>query len=149
QVDVCFAVNENGRVSGYSLVEVKLAETEFGSCRGAKPSLPGGNPDPARCNDFSQVWDNPGANCWLAGFHGRTYWDFLADRTWFEFSSVAAGEACPFRGGLYQLMRNAVLARALLQNTEASWADLATCVHPGNLIAHEMKVAVCGTSHVG
>lgn len=141
QVDAAFVVSEHGRMSGCWLIEVKLAETGFGECRGAKqlPANRRGNPDPDRCGDYGLIRSDPRAHCWLAADHGRTYWSWLADRSWFDLSGMRDDQGCPFSGGLYQLMRNVVLARALTEQGGADWADVAICVHPDNKGAHLLK----------
>ena len=148
QVDAAFVVSESNGEVGYWLIEVKLAETGFGECRGPKPPRAKGssNPDPARCDDYGLVRSNPQANCWLAADHGRTYWSWLVDDSWFDLSGVRDHDGCPFRDGLYQLMRNVVLARALTQSGSGQWADVAICVHPENRPAHLLKRPVLDES---
>ena len=74
--------------------------------------------------------------------NGRHYWDFmLSASTPFKFTSEMA---CPFRKSLYQLMRNQVLAIALVQNTSADWADFGVCLHSGNTVVRELSDAVSG-----
>lgn len=141
QVDAAFLVSEGGEPIGYWLIEVKLAETGFGECRGPKPARAKGsyNPDPARCDDFGLIRSDPRSNCWLAADHGRTYWSLLLNDEWFDLAAVRDDQGCPFRDGLYQLMRNVVLARALTRRGSAEWADVAVCVHPDNRAAHLLK----------
>ena len=45
---------------------------------------------------------------------------------------LADNEPCPFRGGLYQIMRNAVLADEIARRHNLDWSWFALCVHPGN-----------------
>jgi len=141
QVDACFIVSRSRAQIGFVLVEVKLAETGFGTCRGAKPAdrNGSGNPDPNRCKDFGQVRRSPETYCWMVTRHGRRYWEWLSDAEWFDLGHVPDTDGCPFRDGGYQLIRNAVLARALMIEAGASWAEVAVCVHPGNDIAHQLK----------
>jgi len=149
QVDVFFTVTRMERPMGYLLVEVKFTESEFGSCRGAVPSTltksgtKSGNPDSSRCLKFQDVLANPKQMCWMAeADNGRHYWDFmLSAATPFAFASVVA---CPFRESLYQLMRNQVLALALVQNTSADWAEFGVCLHPGNREVRQLSDAVLG-----
>lgn len=150
QVDAAFLISEGGTAIGYWLIEVKLAETGFGECRGSKPRRATGssNPDPTRCDYYNLVRSNPQANCWLAADHGRTYWSWLLDESWFDLSGVRDDHGCPFRDGLYQVMRNVVLARALTQRGSADWADVAVCVHPENRSAHLLKRPVLEESSV-
>lgn|GEM_PF-2562298 len=148
QVDACFIVSRGNTQIGFVLVEVKLAETSFGTCRGAKPANKNGsgNPDPSRCKDFGQIHRSPQTDCWMVARHRRRYWDWLGDTEWFDLSHVPDAEGCPFRDGVYQLMRNAVLARALMVEADAEWSEVAVCVHAGNHIAHQLKYAVAGTA---
>jgi hypothetical protein len=145
QVDVFFTVNRREKPIGHLLVEVKLTEPEFGSCRGAVPSTPTkpGNPDSSRCLNLQSVLKNPKSMCWMAeAKNGRHYWDFLLSAaTPFTFTSVTA---CPFRQSLYQLMRNQVLALALAQHTSAEWAEFGVCLHPKNEKVRELTDAVAG-----
>jgi hypothetical protein len=145
QVDVFFTVTRREKPIGYLLVEVKFTEDEFGSCRGAVPPKPGkdGNLDSSRCLNFQAVFKSPKTMCWMAEpGNGRHYWDFmLSAATPFKFASVIA---CPFRQSLYQLMRNQVLALALVQNTSAEWAEFGVCLHPGNEEVRQLSDAVLG-----
>lgn len=145
QVDVFFTVKRRERPIGYLLVEVKFTEHKFGSCRGAVPSTltKPGNPDSSRCLNLQAVLANPKQMCWMAEpGNGRHYWDFmLSAATPFKFTSAIA---CPFRQSLYQLMRNQVLAFALVQNTSADWAEFGVCLHPGNKEVLKLTDAVAG-----
>jgi hypothetical protein len=145
QVDVFFTVTRKEKPIGYLLVEVKFTEHEFGSCRGAVPSTSAkpGNPDSSRCLKVRAVLENPKQMCWMAeADNGRHYWDFmLSAATPFMFTSA---KACPFRQSLYQLMRNQVLAFALVQNTSADWAEFGVCLHPGNTEVRQLADDVSG-----
>jgi hypothetical protein len=145
QVDVFFTVTRREKPIGYLLVEVKFTEDEFGSCRGAVPPKPGtdGNLDSSRCLNLQAVLNSPKTMCWMAEpGNGRHYWDFmLSAATPFKFTSVMA---CPFRQSLYQLMRNQVLALALVQNTSAEWAEFGVCLHPSNKEVLKLTGAVAG-----
>jgi len=145
QVDVFFTVKRMEKPIGFLLVEVKYTEQGFGSCRGAVKSIPTkpGNPDSKRCENLQAVLENPKKMCWMAeAENGRHYWDFmLAPSTPFNFSSETA---CPFRQSLYQLMRNQVLAIALVQKTKADWAEFGVCIHPRNEEVRQLKESVAG-----
>ncbi|MEK7760148.1 MAG: hypothetical protein AAB433_01075 [Nitrospirota bacterium] len=149
QVDVFFTVKRMEKPIGHLLVEVKFTEQEFGSCRGAIPSTATkpGNPDSARCLNLHAVLDNPKQMCWMAeADNGRHYWDFLLSAaTPFTFTSAMA---CPFRQSLYQLMRNQVLALALVQHTSAEWAEFGVCLHPDNNEVRQLTDAVSGHTDV-
>ena len=151
QVDAAFTITRGGRAVGYLLVEVKLSETAFGTCRGAKPIDKNGrgNPDPARCRDLAGVLAAPDESCWLAATEGRRYWTYMmSPQTSFDFSVLENGAACPFSGGLYQPMRNRVLADALVAETDAMWADFAVTIHPDNDVAHVLAEGVAGETDV-
>jgi hypothetical protein len=63
----------------------------------------------------------------------RRYWEILKSaKSTLTFESLAPQAACPFRYGGYQLMRNRVLAQALVKKGGAKWADFAVCAHPSN-----------------
>lgn len=145
QVDVFFTVTRREKPIGYLLVEVKFTEHEFGSCRGAVPTTPTkpGNPDSSRCLNLHAVLESPKNMCWMAEpGNGRHYWDCMLSRsTPFTFTSAMA---CPLRQGLYQLMRNQVLAIALAQNTSADWAEFGVCLHPGNTEVRQLSDDVLG-----
>jgi hypothetical protein len=151
QVDVFFTVRRDGLPLGHLLVEVKLSETGFGSCRGARRATAShrGNPDPLRCLDVGAVLATPQEQCWLTAVEGRRYWErMLISASTFDFNGLPAGTPCPFRHGLYQLMRNRVLADALVAETRASWADVAICIHPENDAARKLPKLVGGREDV-
>jgi hypothetical protein len=150
QVDAAFIVRRHDDPIGYLLVEVKLGERKLGRCRGARQ--PGGrsvgNPRTDRCRSFAQVFADPQRECWLAEIEGRTYWGYLRDAAGpFRFDRLAPDSPCPFAGGLYQLMRNRVLAQALVRDGGAEWADFALCIHPGNVSVGALEEPVAGTSN--
>ena len=149
QVDAAFIVRRHGGPIGYLLVEVKLGERGFGACRGAsKPrSDAPGNPDPDRCRSLARILAEPERQCWLAEAQGRHYWRYMSEKGGpFRFDRLPPDAACPFSGGLYQLMRNRVLADALVREGGAAWADVALCVHPANDAVDLLDEAVGGTS---
>lgn len=145
QVDVFFAVTRREKPIGYLLVEVKFTESEFGSCRGAVPPKPEepGNPDSSRCLNLKSVFESPQSMCWMAEApNGRHYWDLMrSPKAAFKFTPE---NPCPFRQGLYQLMRNQVLAIALVQHTSADWAEFGVCLHPDNKDVRQLSDAVAG-----
>ena len=146
QVDACAqVVLRDGRRRGW-LVEVKLAEAGFGGCRGAlPPHRQGPNPDVSRCLNGAAVIAAPDAQCWLVQSEGRSYWQFVLDeRGSFRLDALPAGEACPFRHGLYQLMRNQVLADVLVARGGFDSACMSACVHPENEVADLLPAPVLG-----
>jgi hypothetical protein len=131
QVDVAFEVRRNSVPLGFLLIEVKLSEA-FGTCRGFKHQKKE-HPDPSPCLDARSVLENPEAKCWIVSEKKRRYWEILKSReATLTFESLAPQAACPFRDGLYQLMRNKVLAEALVKQGGAKWAYFAVCAHPSN-----------------
>lgn len=149
QVDAAFIIRRHRRPIGYLLVEVKLGERGFGSCRGARRPGPSsnGNPDPGRCRALARILAQPESQCWLAQAEGRRYWRYMREPTGpFRFDHLPADAACPFSGGLYQLMRTQVLAHALVREGGPEWAEAALCIHPANDAVDVLDDAVGDTS---
>jgi hypothetical protein len=147
QIDAAFSVIRRGKAVGHLLIEVKLGEATFGTCRGSTSidKSGRGNPHPGRCRDLAAILATPDETCWLAATEGRRYWAYMmSPETPFDFSAMDAGASCPFAGGLYQPMRNRVLADALVAETDAIWADCAVTVHPDNDVAHILGEEVVG-----
>jgi|HubBroStandDraft_6_1064221.scaffolds.fasta_scaffold106347_2 hypothetical protein len=135
QIDVYFRVARSGQCIGHVLVEVKYSENSFGCCRGwaSKPGTTRRNPDRSRCLNAAAIASSPQANCWLAEEEGRRYWELISlPGSSFRIDAIRLEAACPFRHGLYQMMRNRVLADELARHNEAAWADFAVCRHPAN-----------------
>ena len=131
QVDVAFEVCRSSVPLGFLLIEVKLSEA-FGTCRGFKHQKKM-HMDPSPCLDARSVLANPETNCWMVSEEKRRYWEILKSaKSTLTFESLAPQAACPFRYGVYQLMRNRVLAQALVKKGGAKWADFAVCAHPSN-----------------
>ena len=149
QIDAAFIVRRDAIPIGYLLVEVKLGERGLGICRGARQPSPGsnGNPDPDRCRSLAQILAEPHRQCWLAETEGRHYWGYICEETGpFGLDHLSPDAACPFSGGLYQLMRNRVLAHVLVRRGGAEWADVALCIHPANDAVDMLSEAVGGTN---
>jgi hypothetical protein len=137
QVDVYFQVVRAGAAFGHLLVEVKYAETGFGCCRGGEDLRKARDNG---CLDLANVLCYPQKNCWLARTEGRTYWQLLSKpSSSVKIDAIAKLEACPFRCGLYQMMRNRLLADELRERTNARWADFAVCIHPENVEVRSLK----------
>jgi hypothetical protein len=121
-------------------VEVKYTETGFGTCRGRSDDdgAPAANPKRDQCLDVAQILRTSEQTCWLARTEGRRYWDLMA-QTGSAIRTEALTGPCPFRRGLYQLMRNRVLADELRRQTGAAWSEFAVCRHPKNLKLIAMK----------
>ena len=151
QVDVFFTVRRDDVTVGHLLIEVKFTETEFGACRGFKPPTAKrrGNPDRSRCLDLGAILDDPSKQCWLAEIEGRKYWEIMkSPASSFGLDLVVLPSPCPFRHGLYQLMRNRALADVIVANTEAEWADVAVSLHPENSACRALSEPVGGYDDV-
>jgi hypothetical protein len=135
QVDVYLRVTRSHRCIGHVLVEVKYSESSFGCCRGwgSKTDNAARNPNRSRCLNTTEITLNPQANCWRAEAEGRRYWELMsASGSSLQISAIRAAGICPFRHGLYQMMRNRVLADELARHAGPAWADFALCRHPAN-----------------
>ncbi len=146
QVDVFFTATAQETL-GYLVVEVKLTESGFGSCRGpnGRDKDGKGNPHPERCREGVAAVAHPQKLCWLAASEGRQYWNIITQSpNQFDFSCLSDDDACPFRDGLYQLLRNYALARALVAKTDATWAFITACVHPKNSDVYHLEEEVAG-----
>jgi hypothetical protein len=74
--------------------------------------------------------------------NGRHYWQYMqSPNSPFKFPKNAP---CPFSHSLYQLMRNQVLAIALVQKTSVGWAEFGVCIHSGNTRVRQLSEAVWG-----
>ncbi len=148
QIDVAIEGMFPGGVRRMQFIEVKLSESKFGSCRGAKHGKNAPNPAPDRCRSLSQILENPGKQCWLADAEGRRYWQVIGRAT--SGMNIKADEhgGCPWQGGLYQLMRNWALARTMLDRGLAARINLAVCVHPSNHAATALTTKVAGADSV-
>jgi len=150
QVDVFLEVARGTKPVGYVLVEVKFTESEFGGCRGWNGRRDGAtlNTKPKRCLDVASVLDDPAHTCWLAEEHGRTYWTLMTkpDST-LKTDQIRRAQACPFRHGLYQLMRSRVLADELRRQVPDAWAEVVVCRHPANQELVHLEDAVAHNSN--
>lgn len=147
QVDVCFEISRNGQLLGFILVEVKFTESEFGACRGWHGKRDGQwtNPDRTGCCDTSRLVESPVTHCWLSKVEGRHYWDLMGKAgSSIRIGSIRPLGFCPFQNGLYQLMRNRVLADELARRTGA-WTEVAMCHHPDNHVLMHLEQPVAGS----
>jgi hypothetical protein len=131
-------------------IEVKLSESKFGSCRGAKRGKNAPNPAPDRCGNLSRILLDPPTQCWLAEVEGehRHYWKFIGSTISGLDAKADKNGGCPWQGGLYQLMRNWALARSMLDRGIVASVNLAVCVHPDNHAATKLSTEVAGTKNV-
>jgi len=70
-----------------------------------------------------------------------------ADGTSFIPNRLAEQDRCPFRHGLYQMMRNRVALDVFRSITEADWTDFVVCVHPANQAVARLPEPVAGRSN--
>jgi hypothetical protein len=145
QVDVFLEVSRGPRPVGYVLIEVKFTESGFGACRGwnGRHDKAWLNVGRKRCEDVASVLHDPAAQCWMVQEHKRMYWTLLtkSDST-LKADRIKADRACPFRHGLYQLMRSRVLADELCRRAPGAWAEVVVCRHPANQALVRLKDAV-------
>lgn len=135
QVDVYLRVDRSGRCIGHILIEVKLSESSFGQCRGwnGKQNNSTHNPDRTRCEDIAAILASPASECWLAETEGRHYWTHIQQSgSAFSMDALHSAGSCPFRHGLYQIMRNRVLADELARHSGSAWSECVLCSHPAN-----------------
>jgi len=150
QIDVYFEIIQSDRHIGHVLVEVKFTETSFGRCRGwvAKQGHDSHNPDRSRCLDASMILASPQTKCWLAQVEGRRYWEIMAHpASSIRQDTMRLAEPCPFRHGLYQMMRNRLLADELARRTRAEWGEFVVCRHPSNDMVLTLKEPVLSTTN--
>jgi hypothetical protein len=148
QIDVAVEGIFSGDIRRMQFIEVKLTESKFGSCRGAVRGKKASNPAPDRCEDLSRIHLNPSTQCWLAEVEGRQYWKFIGSTTSGLDTKADKNGGCPWKGGLYQMMRNWALARAMVDRGDVASVNLAVCVHPGNHAATQLSTEVAGAKNV-
>src|SRR5262249_26341265 len=108
QIDVYIEIKRGQRPLGHLLIEVKYSESSFGMCRGWNKKVGGQfqNPDRTRCENVAKVIDEPTAGCWLAQVERRKYWNLMGkSSSSLQISAIRQSEKCPFRYGIYQMMR--------------------------------------------
>jgi hypothetical protein len=100
-----------------TLVEWKYTEKGFGKCGGYKSA---GNADPKHCRTLDVPSITPRTDCYLQQRTRRTnrrnYWDHMKEAGIHPQVFEKAG--CPFRGPLYQLLRQQLLAYWLDTHTD-------------------------------
>jgi hypothetical protein len=113
-----------------TLVEWKYTETGFGNCGGYTSS---GNADPGHCRTLDVHSITPRSDCYLQqanhATNKRHYWDHMGKAG--IDSPVFEKQGCPFRGPLYQLVRQQLLAHWLDANTDNT-VDVAVACFKGN-----------------
>ncbi|HUV73690.1 MAG TPA: hypothetical protein VMW79_05250 [Anaerolineae bacterium] len=113
-----------------TLVEWKYTEKGFGSCGGY---LSSGNKDRSRCTSLDVRSIRPHTDCYLMQGDKPTiqrhYWDHMKDAgvKYVVFEKTG----CPFRGPLYQLLRQQLLAHWLETKTDNT-VDVAVACFKNN-----------------
>jgi hypothetical protein len=129
-VDTAIWWADTHRKPRLTLVEWKYTESSFGDCGGYKSP---GNADPRRCRTLEVSSIKPRAECYLEQGDGPTnqrhYWEHVDDAG--IRPHVFEGSGCPFRGPLYQLLRQQLLAHWLETKTDNS-VDVALACFKGN-----------------
>jgi hypothetical protein len=113
------------------LIEHKLTEKEFTACGGA---VSAGRTSEHRCSPAADVLGNHDL-CYYHEHCRYAYWPVTdRHRDVFPPERLAAGEACPFKGGVNQLWRNTLLALAVEESEGSPYAGVHFSVvhHPGN-----------------
>ncbi len=116
------------------LIEHKLTEKEFTTCRGAKSK--GFNFLIHSCKPSSAIVKNPNL-CYYHSACKFNYWDItLSDISPFNKEKIEDFTQCPFIGGMNQLWRNQLLATGLEASNSPRWpfskAYFSVAYHPGN-----------------
>ncbi|MFC1971022.1 hypothetical protein ACFLV0_03705 [Chloroflexota bacterium] len=109
-----FWKNGNGKRC-ITLLEWKYTERSFGSCGGYESDS---NKDKDKCRKLDGSSVHPERQCFLTSGTPQTsryYWEHLADAG-ISTSRFRDIKGCPFRGPLYQLLRQSLLAAYLRQN---------------------------------
>ncbi len=101
------------------LIEHKLTEAEFTTCRAATSRSRQPSHDCGR--SFSEILENPSL-CYYHDARGFKYWDITRKNRDF-FPNHPAFTGCPFRGGLNQLWRNQLLALSVEQETQTPYDE--------------------------
>jgi hypothetical protein len=127
-----------------TLIEWKYTEEGFGSCGGYASR---GNPHPQTCERLHAATDR-GASCYLASGTSsrvrRNYWKHTPP-AW--LSELAGSVGCPFRGPLYQLWRQQLLAGHFAATGGYSSVSLVAIHWSGNASLTDVPVALAHAVH--
>ena len=125
---------EDGR-SAAVLVEVKLSEDGFTTCKGRVSRW---NRRQDVCDSAQLFFGDPNA-CYLRRPKGkqrdRRYWEIFTESHGSvrdAFPGANGNGSCPFAGNAQQPMRNLAIARALEQDGMVDEAWFVLCAHDGN-----------------
>ncbi|MCJ7574950.1 hypothetical protein MUO93_11940 [Candidatus Bathyarchaeota archaeon] len=100
-IDLAIDWIESNSERNLFLFEFKYTENSFGGCK---------NYNKEKCTDLRAVQDIN--RCHLREAEVE-YWKYLGANGPIKIDKLANSDTCPFKGGLYQLMRNQLLAHRL------------------------------------
>lgn len=126
--DVAIIWKNNQRKNNILLVEFKFTESNFGGCGKSD------NPKPERCNNGNRVLYSNKKECYRSEVK-RPYWDMiLSDDSPLIKKTLLSTQCCPFKYDFYQLMRNQLLAKCLMDDKELDYsnAEFAICYDDRN-----------------
>lgn len=126
-----------------TFIEWKYTEEGFGSCGGYASK---GNPNPRVCETLDPL-KNPATSCYLASGASarvrRHYWRHTPP-TW--LNALAGATGCPFRGPLYQLWRQRLLAEHFASTGRYSGVNLVAIHWQGNSSLAALPPALSGAA---
>lgn len=140
QIDVAIRGQRGDGSTHVLLIEVKLTEDDFGTCSAYHDPK---NDRRDLCATSAPFGGDP-VGCFKLRNHDREqrrlYDDYLPE--WRAFDS-----ACPFRASGYQPMRQAALARMLIEEGEADHASIVLCAHDDHGVIWRRWRQVTGSMH--
>jgi hypothetical protein len=127
QVDVVLRGRTASGGVRWALIEVKLSETGFGGCSAFDASS---NPDRDVCHQPGP-WGGEPDRCWQLANHGGPHRRRYDEALPIGQLHGLPQEGCPFRT-VNQPMRNAALARTVIDRGDAEQVTVALCAPDGN-----------------
>jgi len=119
-IDAAIFWTDQNRRDHKTLAEWKYTERNFGVCSAFHSNS---KEDRSRCESLDVVRDeDPARSCLLTtggDYRSRHYWEHM-EEAGISLPAFADAKGCPFRGPLYQLMRQFLLAAYLRQTGETS-----------------------------
>ena len=106
-VDLAIEWKDNRSEKNLFLFEFKYTENGFGTCSSGKN---------AKCPNLEAILNNP-LQCYLTR-KGVEYWKYIEMNDPIKIEKLLGGDECPFKGGLYQLMRNQLLANRIEETSD-------------------------------
>jgi hypothetical protein len=91
------------------LFEFKYTEDSFGTCN---------YKEKVKCPDLEVILEKP-QECYLTRKEVK-YWRYLKNNDPIKIDQLLGNDECPFKGGLYQLMRNQLLAKRIEETSDYS-----------------------------